>query len=494
VTSLEGRHLASRRRRPIDLIHGEKPSPIVNETVSINMALTLAFLDVGSLFAALSLLILLWAQPLLTGGALLSSAVGEALTISLCFAISFYYNDLYNLRVVRSFEDFASRLLESLGVAFLLLAACYSLHPRRRMSDEVFVSLLMILAGLIIPLRALCYRVMRRTPFSRRVLILGTGPLAAKIADEIQSAPCLGFSIAGFVADDDTVEAPALARRPAPPYPRMSRMDFLEESIDDLRPDHIVVALRERRGRLPVKALLTACNAGTSVEDGIEFYERLTEKLAIENLTPSGIIFSHGLRRRRSYLVLSRAISVAVAFVGLVLTAPLLAVVAALVKLESRGPVLFLQDRVGRCGRVFRLIKFRTMDPTKPAVSDSVFRRDDDGRISLLGRWLRRLRLDELPQFINILRGDMNLVGPRPEMAGNVQVMTELIPYYSLRHAVRPGVTGWAQVKQGYAVSLEEVVEKTRYDLYYIRHMSLGFDLRILVDTVKIVLFGRGAK
>jgi lipopolysaccharide/colanic/teichoic acid biosynthesis glycosyltransferase len=180
---------------------------------------------------------------------------------------------------------------------------------------------------------------------------------------------------------------------------------------------------------------------------------------------------------------------------GLLLAAPLMALIAVAIKLDSRGSVLYLDERAGLGGRPFRLVKFRTMHPSSTeAMPGSVWVRDDSTRITRVGRWIRRLRLDELPQFWNVLKGDMNLVGPRPEILTNVQTMSEQIPYYSLRHSVRPGLTGWAQTRFGYSVSLEQVTEKMRYDLFYIKHMSFWLDLRILVDTVKIMLFGRGAR
>jgi lipopolysaccharide/colanic/teichoic acid biosynthesis glycosyltransferase len=184
------------------------------------------------------------------------------------------------------------------------------------------------------------------------------------------------------------------------------------------------------------------------------------------------------------------------ALIGLLLSAPLMAAIAIAIKLDSRGPVFYQDERAGLKGRAFRLIKFRTMHPAPPGqpLAVSVWDRDDATRVTRVGRSIRRLRLDELPQFWNILKGDMDLVGPRPEMVSNVQAMTEQIPYYSLRLSVRPGLTGWAQTRFGYSVSLEQVTEKMRYDLFYIKHMSVWLDLRILVDTVKIVLFGRGAK
>jgi exopolysaccharide biosynthesis polyprenyl glycosylphosphotransferase len=226
------------------------------------------------------------------------------------------------------------------------------------------------------------------------------------------------------------------------------------------------------------------------VEDGVQVFERLTRRLAVEALTPSALIFGDGFRVSRTQLALKRAISVVIAVVGLILAAPLMAALAALIKLDSRGPVFFVQERVGLHGRTFRLVKFRTMHVGDPS-ADDVWRRDNASRVTRVGAVLRRYRLDEIPQFLNILRGDMSLVGPRPEMASNVATLAAAIPFYSLRHEVRPGLTGWAQIKAGYSMTTEEITRKLCYDLYYIKHLSLAFDLQILFDTVKFVLSGK---
>jgi len=221
-------------------------------------------------------------------------------------------------------------------------------------------------------------------------------------------------------------------------------------------------------------------------------YERLARKLAIESLPPNLLIFSKDLRKPMFQMVLHRAISLAFAALGLLLTAPLMGIIAVAIKVDSRGPVFFIQEREGYRGRVFRLIKFRTMN--RSSIEEGGWSRKLSSRITRVGKRLRKYRLDEFPQFINVLRGDMDVVGPRPEMACNVKTMGERIPYYPLRTMVRPGITGWAQIRHGYALSEDDVTEKIRFDLYYIKHMSLWFDLRILMETVKIVLFGQGAQ
>lgn len=341
---------------------------------------------------------------------------------------------------------------------------------------------------------------------TEKVLILGTSPLAKAIAEVIGKFPHRYF-VVGYV--DDACNSggvvprnngnghenggnghPEAGRRI--PYPVIGPIDRLENAIKDLRPDRIIVP-RIEDGQLPLQELLNSRIEGIWVEDGIEVYERLAKKLAIESLPPSFLIFSKEFNKPKYQILAHRTLSVGLAALGLVLTAPLMALIALLIKLDSKGPVLFIQERVGLTGRIFPLLKFRTMHSTPSEQPESVWSRDLSSRITRVGKWLRRLRLDELPQLINVVRGEMNIVGPRPEIASNVKTMTDQIPYYALRHMIRPGITGWAQIKYGYAVSKEEVTEKVRYDLYYIKHMSLLFDLRILIETAKIVLFGRGA-
>jgi len=220
----------------------------------------------------------------------------------------------------------------------------------------------------------------------------------------------------------------------------------------------------------------------------VNVYERLTGKLAIETLTPSTLIFSGDFKKSRLDLAAGRCLSLLVSIVGLTILSPLLGLVALLIKLDSRGPAFFVQERMGMAGRRFRLFKFRTMHVVDGPTSEWVC--DNATRITRIGKWLRKFRLDELPQFFNIMLGDMNLVGPRPHPVSNFELFSDHIPYYWLRAKVRPGITGWAQVRYRYANNLNEETEKMRYDLYYIKHLSLAFDLRILFDTIKTVLFG----
>jgi exopolysaccharide biosynthesis polyprenyl glycosylphosphotransferase len=451
-------------------------------TLAIIEGLVLSLAVAGSAFA--------WGHRLFLDWLDVAAMLGQAGAVSLCCIVAFYYNDLYDLRVVRSFSLFTTRLLQSFGVALMLLALFYALVPDVGMTERAFVSGLLVAAGLLVPLRAIGYLVMRRRAFADRVLVLGAGLLAQRVIHEIEARPNFRYAVVGVVDDGSGAEPGDL------PYPVLGPLERLDKLLDDIKPDRLIVALTERRGRMPLAQLLECGGRGILVEDGLRTYEYFTGKLPIESLTPSFLIFSGAFRKSRLQLALRRATSLVAATLGLLLTAPLVAVIALAIALDSRGPIFFIDRRAGRGGRSFNLIKFRTMHPLPPgqSVPAAVWDRDDTSRITRVGWLIRRLRLDELPQFWNILTGDMDLVGPRPEILANVKTMSEQIPYYGLRHSVRPGLTGWAQTRFGYSVSLEQVTEKIRYDLFYIKHMSFWLDLRILVDTVKIVLFGRGAK
>jgi exopolysaccharide biosynthesis polyprenyl glycosylphosphotransferase len=451
-------------------------------TLAIIDGLVLALAVAGSAFV--------WGHRLFVDWRDVAAMLGQAGAVSLCCIVAFYYNDLYDLRVVRSFGLFASRLLQSFGVALILLALFYAVIPDAGMTQRAFVSGLLVAAGLLVPLRAIGYFVMRRRAFADRVLVLGAGPLARRVIHEIEAQPNFRYAVVGVVDDGSGMASEDLR------YPVLGPLDRLDKIIEDVKPDRLIVALTERRGRMPLAQLLDCGGRGILVEDGLGTYEYFTGKLPIESLNPSFLIFSGAFRKPRLQLALRRATSLAAATVGLLLTAPLMVAIAMAIALDSRGPVLFIDQRAGRNGRPFRLFKFRTMHPLPPGQSlpAAVWDRDDTSRITRVGGLIRRLRLDELPQFWNVLKGDMDLVGPRPEILANVQTMAEQIPYYLLRQSVRPGLTGWAQTRFGYSVSVEQVTEKMRYDLFYIKHMSFWLDVRIMVDTVKIVLFGRGAQ
>ena len=390
---------------------------------------------------------------------------------------------------------FASPLPTSFKLALILLAGFSLLLLASRIAGGRFTRRGRLSVGLVLRLRAVSHVLTRRRPSLERVLILGTSPLARKLIEEIEAQPHRRYTVVGVVDDGTGLREPPFR------YFLGGLLEQLGKIVDLVRPHRIIVAPTEGRGRLPVSQLLEARTRGIVVEDGVEVYERLTRKLAIESLTSNKLIFSWDFPKSRISLALARAVSFLASLVGLIGLAPLFGVIALAIKLDFRGPVFFVQERLGLRGKRFKLIKFRTMRPASEWTSEWV--RDNGHRITRIGKWLRKFHLDELPQLVNIARGDMNLVGPRPHPACNYELLAlvarntpesgEDIPYYSLRLTVRPGLTGWAQIRYGYANNVDEETEKLRYDLYYIKHMSLRFDLRILFDTVKIVFLGQSS-
>ncbi len=442
----------------------------------MSLAQRLAWLEVVSTLGILGAVTVGSLPPAGVGGA---TALLPRLFIvaGVCF-VCFYFCDLYDFEAPHDFAELFARLCRALGWSALLLAATYVLFPTTIVRGTFVSHALLLLLCAVLLIRSAVYALAKRAPFSERVLIMGGGSLAAQLAEQIRTRPDLALRVVGVLGDDTTAA------------PRLGHYDDVADVVRRHRPDRIIVAMPDRRRHLPVAQLLACRVRGVRIEEGPQVLERFTRRLAVESLTPSTLIFGDGFRVSRARLLLKRVMSVAIAGGALVLTAPLVAAIALVIALESRGPVFFIQERVGLYGRIFRLVKFRTMRVIDAREADTVLR-DNRSRVTRLGAVLRRYRLDEIPQFINILRGDMSLVGPRPEMAENVATFSNVIPYYNLRHEVRPGLTGWAQVRAGYSMSVAEVTRKLCYDLYYIKHMSALFDLRILFDTVKFVLGGK---
>jgi exopolysaccharide biosynthesis polyprenyl glycosylphosphotransferase len=371
------------------------------------------------------------------------------------------------------------RLSTTVDVAPLLLVGWQVVLP---VTEIPYLSSIILLVAAAAVARLVALELRSKAP---RVLILGSGPMASKLIEEIETPRTPRYIVSGIV--DDTQPDPESAEATR----WLGACDQLADIVKRVQPSRIVVAVADRRDRLPLQSLLESRVRGIVVEDATDFYERITGKIAIEALRPSVLIMSKGFRNHGMAEMLARVVSMVLAVIGLVLVAPLLATLAIAIKIDSRGPVFFVQQRAGRDGRPFGLVKFRTMHPATEARSEWVM--DNLDRITPIGRWLRRFRLDELPQLVNVLRGEMNLIGPRPHPTCNHAIFVDEIAYYGLRNTVRPGVTGWAQVKYGYANNLEEETEKMRYDLFYIKNRSVWLDLRILFETVGIIVFGQGS-
>jgi exopolysaccharide biosynthesis polyprenyl glycosylphosphotransferase len=377
--------------------------------------------------------------------------------------------------------------LASHPILLLALTALSMLMLQRRVQfawplQAAFVAAALAIFALA---RAASWRVSHTSAFTDRVLILGTAPQGYALAAEITARATGPYVVSGMVA-----EGPGMART-RDGVTCLGTMDALEEIIDEVQPARIAMALRDVRW-VPEDVLLQARVRGVVIEEATTFFERLTGKLAIDTLTPRSLFLSDGFRHSDFVphsdfsQTVTTGLNLAGAVIGLVLFAPLWPLMALAIRLDSAGPVLFVQERIGRDGKPFGLIKFRTMRQDGPRVSE--WARDNNERITRVGRFLRRFRLDELPQLVNVLRGDMNLVGPRPHPACNYARFLDRIPYYRLRAIVRPGLTGWAQVRYGYANNLEEELEKMKYDLYYIKHRSVWLDLRIIAETMAVLV------
>jgi sugar transferase (PEP-CTERM system associated) len=312
--------------------------------------------------------------------------------------------------------------------------------------------------------------------------VLGSGERARAVVETLRTRRDAGMEVVGglsqgtFSGDHERLAADLLA--------------FCEPKN---RIDRVIVAMEDRRGSMPVRELLELRLRGVVIEDTSELMERLLGRLPLDGLNPSTLIFTHGFNVKVSHQIVRRLVSIIISFVGLVLCLPFIPFIILAIRLSSPGPIFFRQTRVGLHGQPFSLIKFRTMRQDAEA-NGAVWATKNDSRVTPLGKFMRRTRLDEIPQLWNVLRGEMGFVGPRPERPEFVQWLTQEIPFYEIRHIVRPGLTGWAQVRYQYGASLEETKRKLEYDLYYIKHVSLGLYLLIIFETIKTIVLRRGAQ
>jgi len=412
------------------------------------------------------------------------SGVWRVMLITALCELCFYYNDLYDLTVVHSTTELAVRILQGAGAVAIVLAVLSMLAPGILIGSGTFLTALGILL-VAVPAWRLAFDEVTRDPhMAERVLILGTGPAARSVAELIGSQHDYPYRFVGFVDDPATAGTD---------LDMVGATSELSELMHRKNVDRVVVSMSDRRGRMPIRELLQAKMSGVRVEDAATMYERLTGKILIDDIKPSWLIFSDGFRASRTTRAIKRVVDLALAAAGIALASPLILLTALLVRLESAGPVLYRQERVGENGRIFTLFKFRSMR-ADAETGTPIWAKENDDRVTRVGRFIRLTRLDELPQLWNVLRGDMSFVGPRPERPFFVEQLAAVIPFYMERHAVKPGVTGWAQVKYRYGSSVEDAMEKLRYDLYYIKHLSIVFDLTIVMDTVKVILLGKGAK
>jgi sugar transferase (PEP-CTERM system associated) len=400
-----------------------------------------------------------------------SRAVFAAVVLQLCL----HYADLYDSRTLSDRRDLVTRLVRALGVTSVLLALLYFWLPELVIGRGVFALATVMIIALVAGWRIAFEWLSLRGRPTERLLIVGTGSAAVTLARELYEhpskvgMPVVNPGVIGTVSDIPTI-------------------------VKARRVDRVVVSLADARGKLNMDELL-----GMKLKQGVRFdhlasvYEQYTGKIAVENLRPSWMIFSDGFRKTIWLESVKRLSDVVFSLMGLLAALPLMALVALAIRASASGPVLYSQTRVGCNGLPFIIYKFRSMRVDAEATSGAVWSVENDPRVTRLGRFLRRTRLDELPQLWNVLRGDMSFVGPRPERPEFVANLEREIPYYGQRHVVRPGITGWAQVRHGYGATIEDAQEKLQFELFYIMHMSFPFDVYIVLETVKTVLVRAGS-
>ena len=394
-----------------------------------------------------------------------------------------YYFDLYEPQRISARWEIYFRLLLVLGFLSFLLSGIVYFFPDADIAHSVLLVGLSFLTVSLVLWRIAYGWLLSRKVFRERVYVLGAGERAQTVVELLHARKDAGMEVIGW----DGVLTDKIERKES--------FVVALESFRGPAPkvDRVIVALEDRRGELPLSELLKLRFDGVVIEEAGTLLERLTGKLHLDGLRPSSFIYSEGFRVKPSQQIARRIVSTLTAAAGLLLFLPFFPIVVLLVRLSSPGPIFFRQTRVGLAGRNFGVYKFRTMR-TDAEVAGAKWATKNDPRVTKIGMFMRKVRLDEVPQLWNVLRGDMGFVGPRPERPEFVPWLAEQIPYFELRHMIRPGLTGWAQVRYGYGATLAETREKLEFDLYYIKHMSLGLDLLIMFETVKTIIRRQGAQ
>jgi sugar transferase (PEP-CTERM system associated) len=410
--------------------------------------------------------------------------------VSLVCILNLYFYDLYDYVVMTNRRELMLRMVQAMGIAWALLAVVFYFAPFMLIGRGVSVISVPLVLGLLLSWRIFIHWLTGHPEIGEKILVVGTGKAALDTAEAVWERRDAGYRIVGFVSENGAKPREKLGRSEI-----LGKAHDLEGIIRSENIDRVVIAVRERRGAFPTEALLRMSLAGdVSIEECTSFFERITGKVHIDMLRPSWLIFAGRQRDSRMKAVFRESVHRVLALIGLILSLPICIFAAILIKLESRGPIFYRQERVGKNGRTFNVIKFRSMRTDAEADGTPVWAIDNDRRVTLVGRVIRKIRVDEIPQFWNILKGEMNFVGPRPERPHFVKQLSHEVSFYEHRHLVAPGLTGWAQIKYPYGASVDDAIQKLQYDLYYIKNQSLTLDMVIIFDTVKTVLFGKGGR
>jgi len=409
----------------------------------------------------------------------------KILFVTGCIILGLYFQDLYTDLRIAARIVLVQQVCLAVGSSLLIMAFLGYLNP------ELLLGRWLMIVGsfgviVLLPLWRLFYWKYIVAGFRfERVLLLGNSSILGEVISRLVEKPEFGYSILGYLSEGEPCDFP---------IPCLGRLEDVRKVWEFYKPTRIVVGMAERRNRLPVQDLLEIRFGGVIIEDAADTYEIAMRRVCSRKIQPSQLIFSSMLGPRPHAIAIQNFYSFLIGVVGLMAFSPFMLITAIAVKLSSPGPVLYRQRRVGLNGAIFTLYKFRSMYVDAEARTGAVWASVDDPRITPIGRWLRRLRLDELPQFWNVVMGDMAIVGPRPERPEFVEFLTHQIPYYRQRLAVKPGITGWAQINHKYGDTELDAMIKLEYDLYYIKNIAPALDFYIIFHTIKVMLLSRGAQ
>ncbi len=401
-----------------------------------------------------------------------------------------HWSDLYDTARLNSKGEIFFRLLMVVAMLAFILAAVALVRPDYLLGagpsevdrfgpSEVG---LVILAVALIGWR-MAFAWLGQLPILvERVYVLGTGERAQRVVQGLRQNPEIGVEIASWTGKMEGAVT------------RDSVAAHLMDVVHKQKVHRVIVAMPDRRGTIPMRELLDLRMQGVKIEEATTWLEKISGKIEVENLYPSWLVYGEGFRRSAAFILVRRVVSIVISLIGLILALPLLPLIMLAIRLDSKGPIFYTQARVGKAGHIFKVVKFRTMRQDAEAENGPQWAGDKDPRVTRVGKFLRASRLDEIPQLWCVLKGDMAFVGPRPERPEFIERLSQEIPYYGVRHMVRPGLTGWAQVKYKYGSTVADSREKLQYDLFYIKNASIGLDLLIMFQTVKTVLLRRGAQ
>ncbi|MEZ5306339.1 MAG: TIGR03013 family PEP-CTERM/XrtA system glycosyltransferase [Pyrinomonadaceae bacterium] len=409
---------------------------------------------------------------------------------SIVCVLVLYFYDLYDFAVIANRREMFLRLVQSLGIAWAFLALLFYFVPLLLIGRGVSLYSVVIVLISLLSWRLVIHSLTGHPDIGEKILIVGSGKAAKETAQLAWDGRDAGYRIVGFVSENGTMPGEKIGQADV-----LGTTDDLASIISEKGVDRVIIAVKERRGTFPTETLLEMSLAGNvNIEECTSFFERVSGQVHLDMLRPSWLIFDGRSRETKVRFILREIVHRGLAGIGLLLSLPIAAITAILVKLDSKGPVFYKQERVGKNGKTFEVIKFRSMRTDAEIDGKPIWATANDDRVTRVGKVIRKIRVDEIPQFWNILKGEMSFVGPRPERPHFVAQLAREIPFYEHRHLVAPGLTGWAQVKYPYGASVEDARQKLQYDLYYIKNQTLALELLIVFDTIKIVLFGRGGR